>query len=856
MRTGHFRPFRYAIFLVLPSILCIGAASASPITLHYNRPDGDYEGWTLWTWGGGQNRDHSGIGKDEFGLIFEIETDSYGSEKRIGVLPKFRDWESKDDPDRFWTTDLGDKIYLVSADKNLYPSLPDVFPRVLGAMVDDKTVLRIVLSKSVSSKDISAAAIMVRDGQGESYGVLSAEAAGRTGDKIKIINVTLSQGLQLSALAGGTVAFADYKPGPLIPAKILDRAEFSSDSPMGALYDPGRTVFRVFAPTALGVTVNLYDEASGGSANRTEMSSIGRGVWEADVSGDLKNKYYTYTARMVDGEYEAIDPYARSTTSHRGRGEIIDDHTPVSPGPVFPPQDAVLYEMHLRDFTIDPAGGVSDLHRGKYMGLTEEGTRLTVDTSVSTAVDHLKELGANVVQIMPFHDFDNNEESDDYNWGYMPVHYFSPEGWYATRRNDATRVREVKMMIDALHRAGIKVVMDVVYNHTAEGNSNVRYSFNGLAPNYYYRCKDDGSYWNGSGCGNEFRTESPMGRKYILDSVKYWMSEYGVDGFRFDLMGLIDLETVKQVVAEVRKIKPDALIYGEPWAGGNTPIDKTEKGDQRGLGFAVFNDNFRDAIKGGTFNKDPGFVQDGRTADKIKRGIKGSIDDFAMEPTESVNYIEAHDNNTLWDRLGLTTGLAGASKADRIRMDELAAALIFTSQGIPFLQAGQEMLRTKNNEDNTYNKPDTINEIHWIWKKENHDVFDYYRGLIGMRLHHPMFRMASADDVRSNLFFLDDDLGLPVPSKSVAYVLHRGNSADEWANALLLFNASASDTDFSIPPSEWFPAMESLGPDVRADAMPVTAGTVRVPARTAAVFFNTDADFYDKYLKRQNRPGR
>jgi len=581
-----------------------------------------------------------------------------------------------------------------------------------------------------------------------------------------------------------------------------------SEQPLGALYSPEQTVFRVWAPTARSVTLHLYEAPAGGRPQLIAMAQHEDGTWDTTLLGDMRGAYYTFTAAgddpRFDPAHEVIDPYARAVTAHDGRGIVIHDTTLVADRPTFPISDAVIYEMHVRDFTIDPDSGIQ--RRGKYLGLTEADTHLTERPDISTGLDHLTELGVNVVQLMPINEFHNTGRAEDlYGWGYDAVHFNAPEGWYATERYDARRVSEVKRMIDALHRRGIRVTLDVVFNHTFEKVGRRVYSFEGLVPGYYYRLKPDGSYWNGSGVGNEFRTEAPMARRFILDAVKYWATEYKVDGFRFDLMALIDLETVHRIVRELRAMDANILIYGEPWAGGATPIEMTEKGKQRGRGWAFFNDRFRDALKGNVFDaRATGFVQSGVNAGAVKLGVGGSVGDFADAPLESINYLECHDNHTLWDRLVISTvDDAAVTDADRRAMDKLAAAVLFTSQGIPFIQSGQEFLRTKGGDHNSYDKPDAVNMIRWRQKAVNYDVFEYYRGLIGLRLAHPLFRLRTKDEVRRAVKFLDNHFGLAVPEGCVAYQVEDVTGVDSWQRALVLINPQAGALEFAIPLGHW-----------------------------------------------------
>lgn len=599
------------------------------------------------------------------------------------------------------------------------------------------------------------------------------------------------------------------KTGPLALKQLPHPADkFFCSQPLGAIYTPDATTFRVFAPTASQIILNLYQSPTGTKAALFPMTfNPIDGSWEATVNVDCLGFYYTLTAFGEDEgfhpEKELIDPYARAVTSHDGRAIVVCDQFPVAPRPNFPNQDAIIYELHIRDFTIDPDCGIQ--RRGKYLAFTENDTHLSNRVDISTGVAHLVELGINTVQLMPIGEFHSDESLDQYGWGYDVVHINSPDGWYASERFDSRRVTEVKQMIDALHRQGIRVVLDVVYNHTFEVTNKRVYSFEGLVPGYYYRRKGDGSYWNGSGVGNEFRSEAPMARRFIIDSVKYWVTEYQVDGFRFDLLGLIDLETISLLTSELRAIDPNLLIYGEPWAGGDSPIELTYKGKQKDLGFAVFNDHFRDALKGSVFHaRERGFVQAGTNIERVKQGIKGAIDDFAHSPTESLNYLECHDNHTFADRLLLSTlDDSSISDQDRRAMNKLGAAILFTSQGIPFIQSGQEWGRSKKYMDNTYNKPDSVNMLRWEQKLVNDDLFKYYQGLIALRKAHPIFRLTTDTQIKTAIKFLDTDLRLTLPENTIAYLLVDITEKDTWLHALVLFNASSKKAQFPLPLGDW-----------------------------------------------------
>jgi pullulanase len=568
-----------------------------------------------------------------------------------------------------------------------------------------------------------------------------------------------------------------------------------STQELGAIYTPEKTIFRVWAPTATRLTLHLYEAPHGGIPNQMAMHRLPDGCWEASLPGDWVGLYYTYRAEGLDPRFdpdrELLDPYARCITGHGGRSIVVHDTTPVADRPDLPLSQAILYELHLRDFTIDPDSGIQ--RRGKYLGLTEEATHLVGRRDIATGLAHLLDLGVTVVQLMPIQAFHSHKSEDGYGWGYDVVHHYSPDGWYATERFDARRVSEVKRMVDTLHRHGLRVTMDVVFNHTFESTDEQRiYSFEGLVPGYYYRIRHDGTYWNGSGVGNEFRTEAPMARRYILDTLRHWVTEYKIDGFRFDLLGLIDHETLREIVRSLRDIDPGILIYGEPWAGGTSAIEVVHKGRQRGHGWAVFNDHYRDALKGNVFDaRETGFLQSGRHVEWVKAGLRGAVDDFADTPLESINYVECHDNHTLWDRLLISTiDDPRILPEDRQAMVRLAAFLLFTAQGIPFLQTGQASLRTKNGDHNSYDKPDPVNMVRWERKAAHLDLQTYHRELIALRRNHPLLRMESAVEVRRGLLFLDDHFGLPVPPGCLAYQIEDLSGQDSWTRALALVNAN------------------------------------------------------------------
>ena len=574
-----------------------------------------------------------------------------------------------------------------------------------------------------------------------------------------------------------------------------------ADARLGTTYTTIETTFRVFAPTASAVRVVIADHvANPENVRHQTMTRNDHGVWEIAVRDDLADKCYAYqlSGPGFDDTREVTDVYATCTQNRHVRSLIVDLRKTDPPGfreqeYTLPdsPTDAIIYELHVRDFTIARNAGVK--HRGKYLGLTETGTHLPDDDTLTTSLDHLTELGVTHVQLMPIQDFDNDEDSDDYAWGYMPVFFNSPDGWYATSPRGSTKIRELKQAIQALHARDIGVILDVVYNHTAP-----RATFDQLVPNYYFRRLPSGALSNGSGCGNEFKSEHPMARKFILDSLKFWVEEYRVDGFRFDLMGLIDVDTMKRIYAELKALHPRILIHGEPWTAGKTPLDPIcDKKQIRGTGIAAFNDHFRDAIKGDRDGGAPGFIQTGDRMDGIHHGLLGGITDWAKHPTDTIAYFAAHDNLTAWDKLTQTH--PNTPLPIRERMMRLGALILLASQGRPFIHSGQEFCRTKRGNSNSYNAPDEINQIDWSLKKRHGPVYDYYQGMIALRRAHPIFRLPTRDEVEARLRF-----NAPPQPKCVVLQLDGSGLAGESAEAVLvLLNGQSKEIRFPLPDGRW-----------------------------------------------------
>jgi pullulanase len=779
---------------------------APKLRFHYHRYDGAYDAATLWTWdkrGGAQPEQNElkPAGRDDFGLLFEVDPSLYGADDesdQIGFVIRFHgDWNRKDGTDRTWTTTMGSTVYLIGGQSDMHSERPDVSPKIAAARLDADNRVSLVFSHPIGADALQPGKLSIVDDDGRSYSIADAR---REGDR----RATLLLGESLPFMKRDLTATAEgCQPAKIVPRDVfLDPAVYyDPKAELGATCTAEATTFRVFSPGARKAWVVLYDSYKGDAGrSELEMEAGAHGVWSTTVEGDLHGRYYVYRFEgyRLDPKAEAIDPYARCGSGRHHRGMVVDmrrtdpeGFRPVKRPPMASPNDAVIYEIHVRDFSISSNSGIAA--KGKFLGFTEEGTTLPGDTSVKTGVDHLLELGVTHVQLLPIQDFDNDEESPEYNWGYMPSHFNTPDGWYATETYGLERIVEFKKLVRSLHDRGIRVVMDVVYNHTDNSAS-----FNKLAPDYYYRMNENGDFWNGSGTGNEFRTESPMGRKFIVDSCAYWVKEYGIDGFRFDLMGLVDVDTMVALKDAVQEIDPTVIVYGEPWTAGGAGVPKeTNKQAVRGTGLGAFNDHFRDAVKGSTDGPEPGFVQTGGRVEGILSGLAGSLTDWSRDPTEAINYVTCHDNLVLWDKIEKSS--PGAYRDERVRMHMMALALVLTSQGKAFLHGGTEFLRTKFGEHNSYNKPDSVNQIDWTLKAKNRRVFDYVKGLVAIRREHPVFRLNDRAVVLRRVSFGDTSAaGLVVMGLD-----GRGVVGETWGLVRVAYNASPKAYSFDLPPGKW-----------------------------------------------------
>lgn len=621
-------------------------------------------------------------------------------------------------------------------------------------------------------------------------------------------------------------------------------------------YLPTETKFALWSPFANEVEVSLYESGHEGAAFKTIPMEKGiDGTWKVSVAEDLHGKFYTFNVK-VEGKWLGDTPgiMAKAVGVNGKRAAILDLDLTDPEGwdnDVRPPlnnfADVIIYEMHHRDFSVDSFSGI--INKGKFLALTEEGTQSPLGEK--TGIDHLKELGVNHIHILPSYDYASVDESkledNQYNWGYDPENYNVPEGSYSTDPyNPAIRIKEFKQMVQSLHKAGIRVVLDVTYNHTFDiANSN----FEKTVPGYFYRFNAEGKYANASGCGNETASERAMMRKYMIESVLYWVNEYHIDGFRFDLMGIHDIETMNTIRAELNKIDPTIFVYGEGWAASAPQMPQEELAMKVNAykmpGIAVFCDEMRDGLRGPFNNEKQGAFLAGLSGHEmsIMYGLVGCIPHpqiiydsvnyskegaWAIQPTQMISYVSCHDDMCLADRIKSTLPEKATIK-ERVALHKLAETFVFTSQGVPFIFNGDEVMRDKKGVHNSYNSPDEINAIDWKQKTTYREVFDYIKDLIALRKAHPAFRMGDADMVRKHMEFM------PVEgSNLIAFILKGNANEDSWKNIIVAFNSRKESTDITIPQGNY--TVVCRNGKINMNGLGKVRGTkVTVPARSAII---------------------
>lgn len=809
-----------SIFGMLVSRNTAKAETIYTIRLHYYRSDEAYDGWNLWLWPAGEDGSaYEFNGEDEFGKVATYDITVGNISKQIGFIvrhsTKDNEWADKDTQiDRFVDiTKAKDgviDVYVVSGQESFDYSKEGVLSqKITYAKIVNETTVKFKLLKETESELTKLTTIS--DDSGKTYEVSKVEVTGIDG-KITLAEPIEPSGNYRLEIEGS----GEYD---VIPTNTYSTDEFETKytyegTDLGANWTKEKTLFKVWAPTASKVSVNLFGS---GDANHDDlletipMTSDVAGTWVVEKVGDLNGFYYTYSVTIGDETKEAVDPYAKSAGVNGNRGMILDLSSTNPEGwendqrqTVENSTDAVIYEIHVRDLSVDETSGITK--KGKYLGFTETGT--TNGNGNKTGLDYIKDLGVTHVQILPTFDYASVDESltdsNQFNWGYDPKNYNVPEGSYATDPyHGEVRVNEYKQMVQTLHENGIGVIMDVVYNHTY----NLDFCYNQIVPGYFYRINEDGSYSNGSGCGNDVATERSMVRKYIVESVRYWAKEYHMDGFRFDLVGLMDTETMNEIRAALDEIDPKIMMYGEGWELGTTVTKDDVKlatwpNAELVPELGMFSDIIRDSLKGTVFNSQmKGYVNGAdNMVDAVKDGVLGT-QKWLTNSIQAINYTSCHDNNTLWDKIASSN--TEDSEEDRIKQNLLAAAVIFTSQGTPFIQAGEEMLRTKVNDDGTFNSnsyqaSDEVNSIKWDRADTYQKVYEYYKGLTSFRKEHRGLRMVTKDEVNANLKFMDG-----TDKNVIAYIIAGGANGETADGIVVIYNPNREETKVTLPDGEW-----------------------------------------------------
>jgi len=622
---------------------------------------------------------------------------------------------------------------------------------------------------------------------------------------------------------------------------------------LGLTYQNTKAYIRVWAPTAGALELKVYANGEGGAATQTlAMQKDAGGTWVLALPNSTAG-FYTLQATIAGKQMaEVTDPYAHAVGINGRRAAFTDPALIELPGwelskrPVLKSfNDIILGELHVRDLSTNPNSGIS--YPGKYLGVAQTGTK--GPAGVSTGQAHLLELGITHLHLLPTNDFNSineqpGQKGPTFNWGYDPLNYTVPEGSFATdATNPVTRLKEFKQMVYSLHRSGLRVVLDVVYNHVADAGSS---NFEQLVPGYYFRHWADGRYSDASGCGNEIASDRPMVRKLIVESVAYWARVYMIDGFRFDLMGILDLETMRQVRTTLDAIDPTIYVYGEGWTAGSSPYPeklralKANTGQLTGV--AAFGDELRDGVKGHFSRHDETGFAGGRPGceESVKFGIvaatqhpqvvyskvNASKAPWATSPAQCINYVACHDDMVLWDKIVAST--PGFTEAERVKVDILSNTIVFTAQGVPFLPIGDEFLRTKKGISNSYNKPDSINQLDYTYKANNLSVFNYYKKLVAMRKAHPAFKLSTAEAIRTHLEFL------PSPAGTIAYTLKNNAGGDTWQNIVVVFNGSRASANVAVPAGTYKVVLRGAELD-EAGLGTHTGPTLDVPAATAVI---------------------
>lgn len=809
--------------------------------IHFIKNDSDYEGygyrWNLWSYSDkGHSEEIDFSSKSDFGMYAFVKEDFVIARRKAFGDNFYNDWSEQ--THSFKLSNKSKNYYIIHGVNKLLTDISEVVdyinPRIEVALMDEENKIIAFLSKT-PKEDVNFFIYL--------NGILQENVSYIVNKSIKMIefyNISFKfEAYDLIEIR----ADKTYLPCKVTLRNYLNKYNIE-DEDFGVTFYKDTMRFKIFSPTSYKCELCLYNNFYNKNKDADKVFSMYKdniaGSYIIDIpKEDNEKKYYLYRfyfkdidlhGNVIDKITYAIDPYAKSIGINGEKGYLVDINniTNMPLGwksykrPEITKKDSIIYEVHLRDFTIDESSGVSKNFRGKFLGFAEENTTITYKNKIyKTGLDHLEELGITHIHLMPIFDFGSVDErksnrKENRNWGYDPKNFNAAEGSYSTEPyKPISRNIELREMIKKIHSKNMKVVMDVVYNHMQD-----TINFDNIVPAYYFRTDYRGRFTNGSGCGNEIATERPMVRKYIIDSIKIWIKDYHIDGFRFDLMELIDLDTVKEIVREVKNIDESIIIYGEPWKGGYSPVKNgVSRGSQQNQGFSIFNDVFRDYIRGD--NKPSlGFVNgkphDGPIAWNIIEGLKGSINILTKIPQESINYVDAHDNYTLWDQIekslnpSIENGKYRKFKEinpldnELVRRNILALSIILMAEGIPFIHGGTEMLRTKNGDNNSYRSSDSINSFFWQDKFKYIDVFNYIKGLIEIRKKYELFKLETKEEIINNInySFLNGEDKCGVIKVHYKNITHKEKGIEDF---IIIFNGtSIKDYDVNkyIDPSK------------------------------------------------------
>lgn len=848
-----------ASVMVFTSMPADALAATTKVTIHYQRVESDYTGWNMWLWGNVSNTgaSYQFTGDDGFGKTGTFNVPTTAADTQVGLIVRLNNWEAKDvGPDRFITQFKNDgsaEVWLIQNDPTIYYSEPVVVPAFTGATIETMRTINVVVNKRFGPI-VSGTNGFSLTGPGNPT---ITSVAGKGGASISP-ELTITVAADLALDGAYELSHPDFGTTAVTLGGVLNSEAFNSlftytGNDLGNTYSAQKTDFRLWAPTSKAADLLVYESDAANAVFTTHpMTKDVNGTWVASLAGDQHGTIYTYRVDLGSRTSEAVDPYVRAATINGVRGVVVDLARTNPAGfvdstrPSFSgkPTDATFYELHVRDLSMDSSSGISTEHKGKFLGLTEAGTK-TPDGKSKTGIDAIVDLGVTHVQLLPIYDYKTVNETlnTQFNWGYDPQNYNVPEGSYSTQPSNPTnRITELKQTVQYLHGRKLRVIMDVVYNHVFEATAH---SFEKLVPGYFFRKNPNGTFANGTGVGNETASERPMARKFIVDSVKYWASEYKLDGFRFDLMGIHDVTTMQQVRAALTAIDPTILVIGEGWVMGALP--SSEKAAQPNAsklpGIGMFNDGIRDGIKGSVFQRtDTGWASGKYSAkNQVQVGIVGntiyspSISGTwgAIAPGQSVSYVEAHDNLTLYDKLkgSLNNGSASASAITKVH--RLASSIVILGQGMPFIHAGQEFMRSKNGNDNSYNASDAVNSLKWTSRVTNASTVNYFKGLLAIRKAHPAFRMSTAATIKSRLKFLSTSTSM------IAYKIDGKALGDSWKTIVVAHNAGTSARAVTLPvKGAWKIVVSSTAAGTKVlKTLPAKTGSVSVPAQSTMVLY-------------------